>query len=104
MDYNRFIDHKQQLFTIDWTKINATCIYPSDDTIIEKPALLNQMLDFARRLSKGHPFLRTDFYIINNKVYFGELTFYHQCGLAPIEPFEFDLEMGSWIQLPTPIE
>lgn len=104
VDYNRFVDHKRQLFTTDWQKIDVTCIYPSDNKIIEKPALLNEMLDFARKLSKGHPFLRTDFYIINNKVYFGELTFYHECGYAPIEPFEFDLEMGSWIQLPAPIQ
>ena len=102
VDYNRFIDHKRQLFTIDWEKIDATCMYPSDSTVIEKPVLLSQMLDYARKLSKGHPFLRTDFYIINNKIYFGELTFYHQCGFGPIEPVEFDLEMGSWIQLPQP--
>lgn len=104
IDYNRFKNHKRQLFTIDWNRIDATCMYPSDATVFEKPALLNEMLDYARKLSKGHPFLRTDFYIINNKVYFGELTFYHQCGYAPIEPFKYDLEMGSWIQLPAPIQ
>lgn len=58
------------------------------------------MLDFARKLSKGHPFIRTDFYIVDNTVYFGELTFYHDCGFGHINPLEFDLEMGSWIELP----
>ena len=70
--------------------------------IINKPEQLNQLLDFARKLSAGHPFLRTDFYIINGMVYFGELTFYHDCGYSKITPFEFDLEMGNWIKLPEP--
>lgn len=102
VDYDRFKGHKRQLFTLDWKRINATCIYPGGDKVISKPKQLEQMLDFAKKLSKGHPHIRTDFYIINEKVYFGELTFYHQSGFCNITPFEFDLEMGNWIQLPKP--
>ena len=102
VDYNRFENHKRQLYTTEWEKINATFVYPGDDTVIEKPQQLDEMLDFARKLSKGHPFIRTDFYVINGKVYFGELTFYHHCGFGQITPFEYDLEMGSWLKLPEP--
>ena len=103
VDYNRFINHKRQIYTTEWQKISVTMEYPSDNTMIEKPKQLEQMLDFARKLSKGHPFIRTDFYIVDNIVYFGELTFYHDCGFGHIKPFEFDMEMGSWIKLPRPI-
>ena len=102
VDYNRFIDHKRQLYTLDWKRIDATYVYPNNDSIIEKPKQLDQMLDFARKLSKGHPFIRTDFYVVNETVYFGELTFYPECGFGLITPFEFDLEMGHWIKLPKP--
>lgn len=104
VDYERFKDHKRQFFTTEWNRIEATCIYPSGEKVIEKPKQLEQMLEFARKLSKGHPFIRTDFYIVNENVYFGELTFYHESGYGQIQPFELDLEMGSWIQLPDPIK
>ena len=102
VDYNRFKNHKRHLYTTEWNKLDVTFVYPGDDTIIEKPKQLDQMLGYARKLSKGHPFIRTDFYIIDDNIYFGELTFYHHCGFGQITPFEFDVEMGKWIKLPKP--
>lgn len=42
---------------------------------IPRPKCLEKMLDIAKDLSDGFPQVRVDFYIINNKPYFGELTF-----------------------------
>lgn len=101
VDFDRFKNHKRHLYSPEWEKLNVTIRYPGDEnTIINKPEQLDQLLDFARKLSAGHPFLRTDFYIINGIVYFGELTFYHDCGYSKITPFEFDINMGNWIKLP----
>jgi len=51
------------------------------DTIkIDKPKNLDKMFEFASILSKGIPFLRVDFYEANDKLYFGELTFYPSSG------------------------
>ena len=43
---------------------------------------------------------RVDFYEVDGKAYFGELTFYQNSGLVPIEPPEWDKKLGSWIKLP----
>lgn len=43
-----------------------------------KPSCLNEMLDYATRLSQPFPIVRVDFYVINEKPVFGELTF--TCG------------------------
>jgi len=51
-------------------------------------------------LSAGIPFLRVDFYEINNRLYFGELTFYPGAGFTAFDPPEWDLTIGSWIELP----
>ncbi len=40
----------------------------------EKPTQLAKMLDYATKLSAGIPFVRVDFYQLNNKVYLGEMT------------------------------
>lgn len=67
---------------------------------IEKPAQLEQMLAFARKLSQGIPFVRVDFYVIDGSVYFGELTFFPASGMAPFTPEDWDETFGSWLQLP----
>ena len=47
---------------------------------VERPTSLNKMFEFAEKLSKGIPFVRVDFYEVNGKLYFGELTFYPSAG------------------------
>lgn len=39
-----------------------------------KPEGLEKMLEIASSLSKGYPQMRVDFYEVDNKVYFGEMT------------------------------
>jgi hypothetical protein len=54
----------------------------------------------ASYLSKNIPHLRVDFYQINNKIYFGELTFFHEAGFGLFSPNEWDKILGDWIKLP----
>lgn len=65
-----------------------------------RPDGFEKMKELASRLSKGIPQLRVDFYNINGKIYFGELTFFHWGGLKPFEPEEWDYTFGSYIKLP----
>ena len=58
------------------------------------------MIAFARKLTTGVPQLRVDFYEVNGKVYFGELTFSHFGGIVPFYPAKWDETFGSWINLP----
>ena len=46
-----------------------------EDEIPEKPACLDVMLDASAKLSKNFPFVRIDFYQIDSKAVFGEMTF-----------------------------
>ena len=59
-----------------------------------------EMKALASTLSKGFPHVRVDFYLINEKVYFGELTFHHDGGYVPFQPEEWDRILGDWIHLP----
>lgn len=64
------------------------------------PKTIEKMKEFARILSKNHPLLRVDFYEFNEKIYFGELTFFTAAGYMPIEPEEWDYKLGEMIELP----
>lgn len=67
---------------------------------IPKPEELELMLEFSRKLAKDIPFVRTDFYVIDHKVYFGEITFFPASGMSAFEPQSWDDTFGSWLELP----
>lgn len=101
VDFDRFIEHKRNLYDTDWKYIEAVIQYPTDKNVkIDKPKSLNKMLELAEKLSKNIPHVRADFYSIDDKIYFGELTFYHESGFGKFNPEEFGEELGAWINLP----
>ena len=100
VDYDRFNGHKRQFFDPKWNSMNISFHHPSDtERIIPKPEKLNEMLLLAKELSKGIPHLRTDFYIVDNQIYVGEMTFYHGTGMGRWTPDSFDRTMGEWLDL-----
>ena len=68
---------------------------------IQRPKQYELMKKLAAELSEKMPSARIDFYEINEKVYFGEITFYPASGFEGFKPEEWDLKLGEWIKLPT---
>ena len=73
--------------------------YKEFEELPSKPVCLGEMVRLARELSKGIPFLRVDFYEVNEKVYFGELTFYPGSGYTEFYPEEWNKRIGDMISL-----
>lgn len=93
-------DETIDYFDSAWNKLDLRQNYPNSANPPERPEQLGDMLRLAKTLSRDFPFLRTDFYIAENKVYFSEFTFYSDAGCARFSPPEWDGIMGSWIHLP----
>ena len=66
---------------------------------VEKPENLDRMIQIAARLSQPFPVVRVDLYNVDGVIYFGEMTFYHGGCCQEITPEEWDLKLGSWIDL-----
>jgi hypothetical protein len=87
-------------YSTDWELLPVTRPgHPCSPAPMEKPRLLPQILQLSKILSKDIPFVRTDFYILNDKIYFGELTFFPASGMKKFEPQEWDRKFGEWIEL-----
>ena len=100
IDSDRFTDHKMDVFTTDWIRIpNAHMGYHCSGRDFEKPKVLDELLEYARKLSKPFLHARVDFYIAGNKVIFGEITFTNGAGFDRFSTYEFDLEMGNMLDL-----
>ncbi len=101
VDYNRFENHKRNIYDTSWNFIDVSIKYPNDESIIiNKPVNLSKMLELARVLSSNFMHVRVDFYSINGDIYFGELTFYHGSGHELFNPRNLELKMGDWLTLP----
>ncbi len=56
----------------------------------EKPEKYGEMLEIAKKLAQGFTFARVDLYMVKNKVYFGELSFYPNNGFIAYETQQMD--------------
>lgn len=102
VDYDRFTQHKRNLYSTDWKYLDKLIQYSSDKNIlIDKPDSLDEMLLLAKKISKSLQFVRTDFYCIDNHIYFGEITFFPESGFGSFSPEQFGIDAGSWITLPS---
>ena len=70
-----------------------------EDPHIEKPELLDKALIYVDKLSKPFPVVRTDLYLFDNKIIFGELTFTSAGGLDTGISEEGMRIMGDMINL-----
>lgn len=67
---------------------------------IEKPVLFDKMVALAEILADRLPYVRIDFYQIENKIIFGEVTFYPGDGKYEFFPDEYNKIIGDQLQLP----
>ncbi len=67
---------------------------------IPRPKCLNEMLLCAEKLALGHPQVRVDMYIINDKIKFGEMTFTSQGGYFNFLTRDYSIELGKKLILP----
>ena len=102
VDTDRFTAHKRTLFTLDWEKLPITMgdNYPMDTRDIPKPVNLEKMIRFAELLCQDFCQVRVDFYEVDGKLYFGEMTFTSSSGTEHTTPRSFERELGDLITLP----
>jgi hypothetical protein len=98
--FDRHIKPKVNVYSPEWEYLPLKAEYPNaPERTIQRPKSLEMMLYWASKLSAGKYFLRVDFYIIKDQIYFGELTLYPTSGYHHLDPPEWDDKLGSWIEL-----
>lgn len=100
---NRFNErHAQDFYDRNWKKtgISQNSNYTATDEIAPCPSCLSDMIDFSETLSRGIPLCRIDWYVVGNRLYFGEITFYDGSGFELFDDDYYEELLGSWIPLP----
>ena len=91
---------KFDYYDLEFNHLDIIQHYPNSQKKIEKPINFDKMIELAKTLSQGLHHLRVDFYEVNGKLYFGELTFYHFSGFQPFLPEKWDKIFGEWLEIP----
>lgn len=87
-------------YDLDFNHIPVRVTYPHAKEKCEKPEEYEELLNLSRTLTKDTYQLRVDFYVMDHKIYFGELTFFHDSGYCQFNPKEWDNRFGDLLELP----
>ena len=92
---------KSSFFDLSW---NDMYFYNSAHSchigkIIAQPQNLNLMNTLAEKLCHEFKYVRVDFYNINGKIYFGEMTFTPFGGYFKLTPSNWDKKLGDILNL-----
>ena len=87
-------------FDMEFNHLDMTIDHATAPVMPKKPQNFEVMQTLARKLAEGIPQVRVDFYEIDGKVFFGEMTFFHCGGFERFHPDALDETWGRWIDLP----
>lgn len=99
--YDKNSKNRRNVYTPAWTFVDVAMEdHPDPTRVVERPPQLEELLALSRKLACGIPFVRTDFYITDGQIRFGEMTFYPKSGYVKFFQTEWNRTLGDWIQLP----
>lgn len=86
---------------IDWTPFDGSQFngWKKADVTPAKPPHWEKMVALAEEISKPFPFVRADFYEVDGKIYFSEMTFTPAKGTLILDDDAADFEMGKWLDI-----
>lgn len=89
------------IYSRDFIKLD---VYRIDELpltrVIKKPSNYQRLIDIAETLAAPFPEARIDLYDVDERIYFGEITFFDGSGYMKFEPDHFDYELGKKFKLP----
>lgn len=99
VDTDREHAHKRAIFDRDWQRLPLGLQFPIERRHIAQPRSLGVMIKAAEAVSHGLDFVRVDFYEVEGRPLFGEMSFYPGSGLDRFRPVSFDTLFGElWLQ------
>ena len=81
---------------MDWQTQHFT--RPDHEThteIVQRPAQYDEMKAIASKLCEDFGHVRVDLYVVDGRIYNGEMTFTTANGFGKLSPDEWDYKLGS---------
>lgn len=98
LDLARYSNHQRVFYDLTWEKYELGWGKIADANL-PKPKLLDKMIELSEKLAKPLPQARIDWYISNNNLYFGEITFFDAGGFEKFDDYNKDLKVGALLNI-----
>ena len=98
VDIDRHGDHRRNLYDTDWNLLDFHW-HKTNGIEIQRPKKFEEMIALAETLADGFRYVRVDFYSLDDRIYFGEMTFHPASGYERFYPWSKDLELGGKLDL-----
>lgn len=96
---DRIGELKKVFMDMNWESLDLTTGNSPTENSASKPMEFDIMKNISSQLAKDFAFVRVDLYAHEDKVYFGEMTFYPAGGYTPITPREWEYRLGEMLKL-----
>ena len=87
------------IYSTEWAKMEILKTKGYGNKDFEKPESWELMLEYARKLSEDFNFVRTDFFTVDDRIFFAELTFTPSNGWEDFITEELAVKYGDMIKL-----
>jgi len=100
--FNQSEELSETVYDIDWNPLPVSFDnhFQVSEIIEPKPNNYDELISVCKKLCSNTIQSRIDFYIVNDRIYFGEITLYTASGFQPMIPEIMDEELGKLIKLP----
>lgn len=91
----------RNIYDSSWKPLDFVWIAPSKvrndlrGPEIDKPETFDKMVEIGKEIAKLFKYVRVDFYDVDGKLYYGEVTLHHGGGFDVFIPEKFDFEYGE---------
>jgi len=100
VEHDRFENHTRTVYDQNWQQI--PCTYVRHQGPVEKePEVLPDMIKIAEKIAHNLDFARVDLYILENQLFFGEVTLYPVSGRGRFNPVKYDEMLGRFWNIST---
>ena len=86
---------ERNFYNMNWELQPFGLGYPTHNAEVHRPENFDEMKRIAEELCKGFEHVRVDLYLIDKKIYFGEMTFTNGNGFEKIIPDEYNYKLGA---------
>lgn len=107
VDIDRETDHRRNFYDKYWRKLPFYwSVYAGEHPLwphgrdIDQPDVLAELIAMTEKLADQFCYVRVDWYVVKDRIYFGEVTFHHGGGFEQIRPREWDKKLGAMLTLP----
>lgn len=96
---DRYGSHKQDFYDIQWIKTNISQGGTNSNFVYKEPKHFKEMVELSEKLASDMYHVRIDWFVVKEKLYFGEITFFDGSGYTLFDNEKDDYLLGSLIQL-----